>query len=80
VNPRNASYIEMVALSTYMAKTGLTKGTEPGVHTMDYFSKQDYLSALEYLTQCQLSSKNMQACQYLLKKLLAYKDFIRENA
>lgn len=79
VNPRNASYIEMVALSTYMCKAGLTNGTEPGVYAKDYFSKEDYLSALEDLTLCQLSSKNMQAYQYLSKKLLAYKDFIKNK-
>lgn len=82
VNPSHASYIEMVALSTYLDSEGKSNGANPGIEPSlceynDYFVKQDYITPLKWLAECQWKSKNLDGYAYLSNKLNGFMAFCK---
>jgi len=82
VNPSHASYIEIVALSTYLDSEDKLNGANPGIDPSlceynDYFVKQDYITPLKWLTECQWKSRNLEGYTYLSTKLNALMVFCK---
>lgn len=74
ISPANASYIEMVALSTYLYEQGQINSPDIGINTNDcsqndMFAKQDFISPLRQMMEWQLGNKSMYGYTYFADKL-----------
>ena len=69
INPKNASFLEMVALSAHLSDKGKYTGDMSFVSALDftnknkvdYFSKRDYISPLESLKDMQQHNRNYES-------------------
>lgn len=74
ISPDCASYIEMIALTTYMYEQGLTNDAGLGISTNsctynDIFIKQDFITPLRQMMKWQLENRNMDGYVYFADKL-----------
>lgn len=76
VKTGQASYVEMIALTTYLAKQGKLGDADLGINTNecqynDMFTKQDFMGPLKQMMQWQLENKNMDGYAYFSEKIRA---------
>lgn len=74
VSSEYASYVEIMALTTYMCQKGLTNDASIGINTNscannNIFAKQDFIAPLKQMMEWQLESKNMERYAYYAEKV-----------
>ncbi len=76
----NASYVEIIALTTYLAKQGKLASPDLGINTNsceynDMFTKQDFIGPLKQMMQWQLENNNMDGYVYFSERIKALEKF-----
>ncbi len=74
VETGKASYIEMIALTTYLSEQGKLSSPDLGINTNqctnnDMFTKQDFMTPLKQMMQWQLENRNMDGYAYFADRL-----------